>query len=237
MQAHARATAVALALAVGLVTLPAAAEVWQWTDAHGVGRYTPNPDRVPSERRGSMVKVEPGMKLPDPVPPTDPAGPSVMYAPPDEVPFDSDPFNAPEQARSLHGTDFPEPATPRPAPAPGSSPGPDRGTPVPSGAPAGAASAGAATAAVRNRATPDAPRPAPPPPPPLTAEQRSRRAELEALIAADEEALKVLISRAPNEAEDHEKSAELREIARRLPDLQAELRSLERGRSEPPAAP
>jgi hypothetical protein len=49
--------------------------------------------------------------------------------------------------------------------------------------------------------------------------------ELEARIAADEEALKQLIG-APGEEADVTVSPELREIAARLPRLQAELASL-----------
>jgi len=56
-------------------------------------------------------------------------------------------------------------------------------------------------------------------------EQRIR--ELEARIAEDEEALKQLIS-APGEQADVTVSPELREIAARLPRLQAELAALQR---------
>ena len=57
------------------------------------------------------------------------------------------------------------------------------------------------------------------------AEARMRRNEVEAQIAADEDRLKELIS--SNASDDIESSAELHEIARRLPKLQAELRQLE----------
>ncbi len=63
---------------------------------------------------------------------------------------------------------------------------------------------------------------------PQSPELRSRREELVAQIAEDEEMLKALISEAP--AEDGEPlidSNELREIARRLPVLQEELRALD----------
>lgn len=58
------------------------------------------------------------------------------------------------------------------------------------------------------------------------AEARARRNELEAQISADEERLKELVSTAGDEA-GLESSPELREIAQRLPRLQAELRALE----------
>jgi hypothetical protein len=169
--------ALSLALLLALLGSPAAADVWQWTDAEGVVRYTPDPERVPAGRRDTMVKVEPGMPAPRPRgAPT----PGAVYAPSQELPRGVDPFNAPDQARSLEAVDVPEPG--------------------PGDPPAGAAA-----------------------PAPSFAE-RSRRAEIAARIAADEEALKQLISNPDAPPPD---SAELREIARRLPALQAELRALD----------
>lgn len=55
----------------------------------------------------------------------------------------------------------------------------------------------------------------------------TRIRELEQAIARDEETLKDMISTPPAEGEEGiESSAELREIARRLPGMQAELRAL-----------
>jgi hypothetical protein len=70
-----------------------------------------------------------------------------------------------------------------------------------------------------------------------SAAETDREQQLAAAIAADEEALKALISAptadgAPTLAD----SPELREIARRLPELQAELSAL-RERRAPPAGP
>ncbi|MBW2289094.1 MAG: hypothetical protein JRG80_20070 [Deltaproteobacteria bacterium] len=62
-------------------------------------------------------------------------------------------------------------------------------------------------------------------------EYDARMREVEALIAEYEEALKVMVS-APGPDADTEVSPELREIARRLPQLQAELAALHRGRSD-----
>jgi hypothetical protein len=77
-----------------------------------------------------------------------------------------------------------------------------------------------------------------PAPAPLTAEQRSRRDELEELIARDEEALKRLLSDASLDETGFEQSPELREIAQRMPALQAELRKLEEGGApEAPGTP
>ncbi len=67
-------------------------------------------------------------------------------------------------------------------------------------------------------------------------EYDARIRELEAEIAEHEEALKQLIS-APGTDADVEVSPELREIARRLPRLQAELASLQRGRASAHSGP
>lgn len=63
--------------------------------------------------------------------------------------------------------------------------------------------------------------------PPSTTELDARIREVEAAIARDQEALKVLIAEDPAEGADSLAQSEpLREIAHRLPGLQAELRSL-----------
>jgi hypothetical protein len=71
--------------------------------------------------------------------------------------------------------------------------------------------------------------------PPASGDQWSeydaRMREVESLIAEYEEALKVMVSAPDSDADTHV-SPELREIARRLPQLQAELAALHRGRSD-----
>jgi len=62
-------------------------------------------------------------------------------------------------------------------------------------------------------------------------EYDARVREVESLIAEYEEALKVMVS-APGADADTDIPPELREIARRLPQLQAELAALHRGRSD-----
>jgi hypothetical protein len=41
-----------------------AAPLYQWTDERGNVRYTPDPERVPSSRRGTLIQLEPGMPAP-----------------------------------------------------------------------------------------------------------------------------------------------------------------------------
>jgi hypothetical protein len=90
-----------------LLSAPAVqAEIWQWTDAEGVIRYTPNPDRIPDGRRSTMVKVAPGMPLV--TKPEEPPDAPAIAGPPGD--FEADPFNAPQRARSVEVTEVPEPA-------------------------------------------------------------------------------------------------------------------------------
>jgi hypothetical protein len=268
----------AAAAAAGLAGMPAAAELWMWTDGEGVERYTPDPDRVPAGLRHGMVRVEPGMP-----------GPARQAAPTPPVAglVEADPWNAPERANPIEATDVPEPRAPAPSPEvahqalpavapplpPQKAPAPRAATtPPPPEAPPPAPPAtppapgpptepapppeptpqteAAPAPQVAPAPTPQvppapeptpapqvarAPEPEPPAPPPvLTPEQQARREELLALIAKDEEALKVLISGDDSQVES---SAELREIAQRLPTLQAELKALEAGQAPAPEAP
>jgi hypothetical protein len=353
---------VLLAALTPLLLAPVAgAEIWQWTDAEGVIRYTPDPDRVPASSRATLVKLAPAPGAPGESEPE-------YLAPAAELGVD--PFNAPERARSVDVTEVPEPAwevdagPPDPAAAAGAAateaaPDPeseeadgslDDGTNTPGEADDTAQASGAAAAAVASTPpvsspapaeTPDSPTPpvaggtsasdaspdatetgatamsareatatstetgatavsareataastgnsataskpdeattptagdsaaaetttiatagsgaadpwsevaaagatalppsAVPAPAPLTAEQRSRRDELEELIARDEEALKRLLSDASLDETGFEQSPELREIAQRMPALQAELRKLEEGGApEAPGTP
>ena len=325
-----------LATLTPLLLAPAAlAEIWQWTDAEGVIRYTPDPGRVPEGSRATLVKL-----APDSGPPSD--SEPAYFAPAAELGVD--PFNAPERARSVDVTEVPEPAwevdagPPNPAAATGAAateaapateseeadgsvddwaipPGeaddtaqgsgaagavvastppvsspppaetPDSATPPVAGGtsasdappdatetgatemsareatatstetgataskpdqettPTAGASAGSeattiaaagsgaadpwsAVAAAGATALPPSTAPAPAP---LSVEQRSRRDELEELIARDEETLKRLLSDTALDEAGFEQSPVLREIAQRLPGLQAELRALEEG--------
>ena len=240
-----------VALAAALLAPAAFAEVWQWTDAEGAVRYTPNPDRVPQSQRGSLLKVEPGMNLSTP----SPSKPPVMYAPPEELPFGADPFEAPEPARTLESPELPE-LEPSAAPEPARTPeSPELPELEPSTAPEQARTPespelpelepSTAPEPARTPESPELPELEPPTalaprappseepepplePRPLSDTERARSAQLEEQITADQEALKELISREPTEGDDPlRESPELRKIARRLPALQAELRALE----------
>ena len=71
------------------------------------------------------------------------------------------------------------------------------------------------------------------PPAGPSSELDARIRALEEVIARDEQALKVLISAEAGEGGSLAESAELREIARRLPGLQAKLRALRERRAAP----
>lgn len=109
-----------------------------------------------------------------------------------------------------------------PAPGPGS---------APASAPAFEAALPASEAATYTTPPPEA-RPQPPlPMTPAVSAGSSRVAELEAQITQDKEALKTLISQR-SAGTDLASSAELREIAERLPRMQSELKAL-RGQPTP----
>lgn len=175
--------------------------LYRWTDRDGVVRYTPDPGRVPGGYAAELV--EPGMAMPPP--PQRPAG-GAAAAPLSGAPdagVAADPFNAPGRARAPRGQTLPGTQAP---------PGTDAGatlTPVP-GTPAG-------TGVDRQAAR----------------ELEPRIAALEQEIARDEEALKLLISQpaAPDAEDPLLDSDELREIARRLPRLQADLAALHERRA------
>jgi hypothetical protein len=198
-RARAAGAGLALLLGAALAGVPAGAErsapaLYQWTDERGNVRYTPDPDRVPSSQRGTLLRLEPGM------PP--PAQPGPSPAPPAVI---SPAATAPDAARA-----------PAAASASAATPGP----------------ASAVSATPRGETLP-----APEAPPAAAAGDAAREQQLAAAIAEDEAALEALIS-APIAEGDAPlaDSAQLREIARRLPGLQAELSAL-RERRSPPAGP
>jgi hypothetical protein len=207
----------------------ARAELWRWVDEDGVARYTPDPDRVPAARRSTLVPVEAGMPA-VPQPEAAAARPPAIFAPPGDPALAEDPFNAPERAREVKGEVVRDPGeivveVPSAEPA---RPTPPAAAPPPSGsAPATASAPERPSAPLATAARPASP-PAvagPSAPRALSPEREARRAELAAEIARDEETLKAHVSSSGDASIVD--SPELREIAERLPALQAELRALE----------
>lgn len=229
-------------LAFASLALPAQAELWRWTDASGVIRYTANATRVPAAAKHTLARVEPGLAAAAPVAaaPAPAAKAPELLIPADEFSFSADPFNAPDQARTLRGDEVPEPLETSETPAPPEAPPavstkpPEPPAPVlpPTPAPNTSAvpEANAPSSPTPPRAAAPSPQPAAArvaPKPPATPAQRERRAELAAQIARDEARLKTLISSEATRA--GEPTDEMRAIAARLPKLQAELQELEAG--------
>ncbi len=175
----ARCGALALGLAVWGAATPQSAEpaaLYQWTDAQGVIRYTPDPARIPGDRRSTMVRVDPSTPGMEP-PATALPEPDLGLQRDDDVVTGPAPFNAPQRAGRVETVDV------------------------------GATPSRETTA---SRAL------------------EARRLELQDAIDADEEALKALISGEPADGSDTLiDSEELREIARRLPELQRELDAID----------
>lgn len=206
----------ALLLATNAVPSASAAQVYKWVDENGVTHYTTDPETIPSDLRGRWKRVEGSARggeeapevegeeleaLPGPKPPQGEAFPA------EEVEQVSIPGPLREQAEPM--------ARPQAAPAL-----------VPS-----------ESVRPRPRLESPSPRSAPPPPVeagPVTGKTDSRRekteqlAELEAQLARDREALKRLVGGDRVEGNEWLQDPELRELARRLPQLQAEIDALRR---------
>ncbi len=256
MRPRCAAPALLLGLLLAALAAPgdAGAELWRWIDANGVARYTPDPDRVPAARRSTLERVEPGMP---PAPTTEPAiaKPLPIFAPPGDPALEQDPWNAPGRAPAVEGEVLRDsrpvedevlrdsrpvegeilrdsrelvvevPTTPPPS-APPSPPAPTQSAPfdAPTAEPAPleAGPTALATATPPTRAPSASP---PAPARPLSPDAEARRAELVAAIERDEEALKEHVSSGQDAS--IVTNPELREIAERLPALQAELRALD----------
>jgi hypothetical protein len=194
-------------------------ELHQWTDADGNVAYTAFPGRIPVTREHTRRVVEPGasaqqnatepMSPPAPEPPPDaqPEPPPVSSEPPPQAAGARVEENVPPGA--LVEADLPAVAPVAPVPPVPQAP------PAPAAAPAETLAANAAEASS----------------PPLPSDLDARIAALEARVAADEETLKQMISD-PAAVDGLRDSDSLREIAGRLPGLQADLEDLRRQRAQ-----
>ena len=260
---RARAASAGLAALIGLALASTGAfasdpssVLYQWTDEQGNVRYTPDPDRVPSGQRATLQPVEPGMPATSapgrPVTaPTEPAPPPLQpppaaSAPPAPVAVPSavaapaarpNPSLAPVEPGSAVVAPVAVPsATTTPVDVPRAATAP---VDVPDAAAAAvrAPSAAATPAPVPNATPRSESRPAPSTAPQPAAVDATREQQLSAAITADQETLKTMLAAPPNPGETTSvDSPQLREIAHRLPELQAELRAL-RERQTPPAGP
>ena len=213
------ALALLLALAVGLAPALCNAELYRWVDELGVTHYATDLDSIPSSARDDALEIlatpapvaapraqpVPAEPAPAPTPPSAPEAASPAIATPEiATPAITSPTLAlPESA-------LPEPVTPESAPSaalPAATPATETTTPLPTAPPV----------------FPGPPATAPiPPEDPRAAEV----AELEAQIASDRERLRQMISTKRWDSAELASDPGVREIAERLPRLQAQLAAL-----------
>lgn len=180
--------------------------IYRWVDADGIAHYTAHRDRVPSAVRDSITALEPAPQQPA----NEPSGIAAGAASP-VAGSATESAAAAAQAAAGAGTTGGMPTSP------------DSSWAVQNAGPAPAAStARGPQIASRGASASD------------TSGLDARIATLEAEIARDEDAIKDFLSAPAEEgAAPLPDTPEFREIARRLPKLQAELRGLmeQRGRS------
>ena len=194
--------------------------MYKWVDESGTAHFATDRDAIPRRFRDSAVVIKP--------PPSVVGNPSAQHAPPPRPAPPPQPPPAPAAAPA------PAPATPVPAPAP-SAPG---APPDSEFAPPPVEAAPAADSAPA--AAPEAPAPALPTPhgdaPPaaphdaaLASHDDPRKdeiADLEDRIEKDRETLRQLISTPRWDSAELASDPRVREIAARLPRMQAELAAL-----------
>lgn len=193
-------------LAAALCAAPSVvrADTYRWVDEGGVTHYSTSRDEIPRRYRDAAQVI-----VPAPSAITNPSG-ARPPAPPARPPETRPPQAEPVQT---------EPAPPVEAAPPASAPEPESPAPVPQGAPA------------ESRSTAPPAQPAPPAEPVTHARasgdpRADEIAELEGQIERDRETLRQLISTPRWDSTELASDARVREIAERLPRLQAELAAL-----------
>src|SRR5262245_47517031 len=197
--------ALRLLLAAALCAAPAfaRADVYKWVDADGLTHYATSRADVPSDYRDSAeVIVPPPVGVPNPSSARPPAPPA---PPPAPAPAAVEP--APAQAAPALAPGTPTPPVDAAPPGANEAPAPP--------APAPAAGPGESAAPPAERA------------PVASIDPRQQEiAQIEAAIERDREELRNLISTQRWDASELASDPHVREIAERLPRLQAELAAL-----------
>jgi len=203
--------ALRLLLAAALCAAPALAraDVYKWIDESGATHYSTSLGEVPSAYRDAAVVITPPpVGVPNPSsarPPAPPAPPPVAPAPAAVEPAPAQPAPALAPEPATPAVDAAPPGTKEAAPAP-----------APTSAPAPATAPGESAAPPAERA-----------PSASSIDPRDQEiAQLEAAIERDREELRNLISTPRWDASELASDAHVREIAERLPRLQAELAAL-----------
>jgi len=196
--------ALRLLLAAALCAAPALAraDTYKWVDADGFTHYATSLADVPSEYRGAVEVIPPPPTgVPNPSSARPPAPPAPPPAPAAVEPTPAQPAPALAPETTTPSVDAAPPGT-NEAPAP-----------VPAPAPAGAPGESAAPRAERAPIASIDPR-------------QQEIAQLEAAIERDREELRNLVSTPRWDASELASDPHVREIAERLPRLQAELAAL-----------
>ncbi|HXZ85395.1 MAG TPA: hypothetical protein VEI82_07895 [Myxococcota bacterium] len=193
-----------LAAALGAAPLLARADVYRWVDDHGVTHFATSKDAIPRRYRDAAKVIQE-----EPAHVTNPSSsqPPARREPPPE-PAQAPALRSPEAAPPQAPGPAPEPAAPEPAPG---ARAPEQPAAAP-GAPATPQS-DAAHPAAREPGLHEDPR-------------QQEIAELEGKIERDRETLRELISTPRFDSAALASDPRVREIAERLPRLQAELAAL-----------
>lgn len=204
-----------LVLALGFAPRLASADLYRWVDELGVTHFTTNRDTIPRSFRDEAVVIG---ELPSPkrVPAPRAAAPVVVPPPELEAPpqISAPELVAPESELDAPETEVPALAAPAeltPARAPETETWEPAPIPEPSATSAPTVMPGPPTT---NAISPDDPR-------------ASEVAQLEAQIASDREKLRQMISTKRWDSAELASDPEIREIADRLPRLQAQLAALQ----------
>jgi hypothetical protein len=238
-----------LALAFALAPAWSEAALYRWVDEAGVTHYTTDLDAIPSSARDNALEivaspvpvaatralpVPPAPAAAEPAPPEAAAVPLEIPPAPVEAappPLEAAPVPLEAAPAPLEAAPAPlEPAPMAPAPSEPATATPELAPPAPTAlepaAPAPVSAPEAEPSVAAPAATPAFP--GPPSTPAIDADdpRAAEVAQLEAQIAADRERLRQMISTKRWDSAELASDPSIREIAERLPRLQAELAAL-----------
>ncbi len=199
-----------LAAALGAVPSLARADVYRWVDDSGATHYATTLDEVPSSYRDTVDVIKPpAATIPNPSdarPPEPPPRPAAAPSPPASEP-------TPARVEPPPALSAPEPAPSSPQTPPASESSAPLAPPIaPTTGPTTAAPAAAPSEVERSR-QPEDPR-------------AEEIAQLEGQLERDRETLRQLISTPRWDSAELAADPRVREIAERMPRLQAELAAL-----------
>lgn len=223
-----------LALALGLAPSLASAEVFRWVDELGVTHYTTDRDTIPRRFRGDAHAIEASpapLAVPSARPAPGEATPALpsVPVPSAEVPSAVVP-SVPVPSTEVPSAPVPSAAVPSAAVPSVPAPTEELPSATPTSVPVPSAEVPSASGTPTPELAPSSPLvfPGPPTTPSISPDdpRAAEVAELEARIAADREYLRQMISTKRWDSAELASDPSIREIAERLPRLQAELAAL-----------